>query len=61
MEEFKEHSSEETAAVLPEDAAETREKRIAELREQCSKGAYRVDAAKVSAKIVERHLDEPTS
>jgi anti-sigma28 factor (negative regulator of flagellin synthesis) len=44
-----------------EGAADQRQSRIVELREQYADGSYWVEAAKLSAKIVDRHLKKPTS
>ena len=37
-------------------APEERDARVAELREQYQRGTYRVDAAKLSSNIVDKHL-----
>jgi anti-sigma28 factor (negative regulator of flagellin synthesis) len=39
-------------------ASGAREKRIAELRRQYVEGTYRVDAAQVSASIIDDHLED---
>ncbi len=57
MPEFEGNSPEEPASV---EAADARESRIDELQQKCLNGTYSVDAAKISAKIVERHLEKPT-
>lgn len=61
MPEFEGQSQEKPRTVQGEDMADARERRIDELREQCSDGSYGVDAAKLAAKIVDRHLENPTS
>ena len=61
MQEFEARSQEKLNTVQAEDTANARERRIAELREKCSDGSYRLDTAKLSAKIVDRHLDKTTS
>ena len=58
MPEFEGNSPEELTSI---EAAAARERRIEELREKFLDGTYCVDAAKISAKIIDRHLEKPTS
>lgn len=51
------------AGVRPETSdepgsAHPRDERIAELREEYQAGTYEIDGAKVSAKIIEKHLEK---
>lgn len=41
----------------PSDGAQERERRLAELRRQCENGTYRVDAAKLSVRLIDEHLE----
>lgn len=43
-------------SVPEQQDSDVREARVAELRQQVLNGTYEVEAAKLSAKIVERHL-----
>ncbi len=38
-------------------AAENRENRVAELRQQVQDGTYKVDPAEVASKLIDSHLD----
>jgi flagellar biosynthesis anti-sigma factor FlgM len=39
-------------------AAENRQSRVAELRQQVQDGTYKVDTAEVAGKLIDSHLDE---
>lgn len=50
------HSEVSPAASVASQAVDTRDERVAELRQRYLSGSYQPDTTKVAAKIVEEHL-----